>query len=233
MSVDDIMKRKEANLYLFSFYWYMRLLSIFVIIITILIVVWVAWSYFGTRSIEKPGIVSSVSLSGWVELREVSPMIEAFVLVDGPQNVALNQWFRQIAWYIFWSNVVKESIAMTAPVSVSKNNEVIAMTAPVALQEDAWKYRVSFMMPNKFSLDTLPEPINENISFEQIPSKKYYVWKFSGYANASKANKQLDLFIAALKEQKLSSSSTPILNQYNDPWTIWFMRKNEWWISVE
>lgn len=213
----------------------MKLIYIFVVLMPIVLVVWVAWSYFGTRFVEKPIIVSSVILSGGVELREVSPMIEAFVLVDGPQNIAINQWFRQLAWYIFGSNTVKEPIAMTAPVSISsapENNEVIAMTAPVALQEDAWKYRVSFMMPHTFSLETLPVPTNQNISFEEVPSKKYYVWKFSWYANASRANRQLSLFTSALEKQGLSFSSTPILNQYNDPWTIPFMRKNEWWIEV-
>jgi len=69
----------------------MKLIYIFVVLIPILLVVWVAWSYFGTRFVEKPSVVSSVVLSGGVELREVSPMIEAFVLVDGPQNIAINQ----------------------------------------------------------------------------------------------------------------------------------------------
>lgn len=94
-------------------------------------------------------------------------------------------------------------------------------------------YRVSFMMPAKFSLDDLPDPINDNISFEEIPSKKYYVWQFSGYANESRSAKQLALFIKSLEESGVSVSSSPILNQYNDPWTIPFMRKNEWWIEVE
>jgi len=35
------------------------------------------------------------------------------------------------------------------------------------------------MMPHKFSLEDLPVPTNEDISFEEVPSKKYYVWKFS------------------------------------------------------
>jgi len=123
---------------------------------------------------------------------------------------------------------------MTAPVALEKNDDstAIAMTAPVALQEDGAQYRVSFMMPSSFTLDTLPKPTNNNISFVEVPSKKYYVWKFSGRATESRATKQLELFQKSLKDQSLQGKQNPILNQYNDPWTIPFMRTNEWWIEL-
>jgi len=171
-----------------------------------------------------------------VELREVADMIQATVLVTGNQRQALTNWFRQLAWYIFGDNIAKESVSMTAPVAVTKekSSQSISMTAPVVLQaSDDWQYRVSFMMPQKFTLDTLPKPNNKNVSFVSIPGSSYYVWKFSGYSNAAKADRQLQLFTNALKSQGIETTSAPILNQYNDPWTIWFMRKNEWWIAVE
>jgi hypothetical protein len=68
---------------------------------------------------------------------------------------------------------------MTAPVALSKSYTSIAMTAPVAAQQVGDTYRISFMMPSKYTLNTLPNPNNTNISFVEIPPKKYYVWKFS------------------------------------------------------
>ena len=209
------------------------------VVLSLLVVLFglrLSWSYFSTKSIEKPNTVSSRMLEWGVELREVADMIQATVLVTGNQRQALNNWFRQLAWYIFGDNIAKESVSMTAPVGVTieENSESISMTAPVVLQtSDDWQYRVSFMMPQKFTLDTLPIPNNKNVSFLSIPGSSYYVWKFSGYSNAVKADKQLELFTNALKSQGIQTSSTPILNQYNDPWTIRFMRKNEWWIAVE
>jgi len=125
---------------------------------------------------------------------------------------------------------------MTAPVAVTKeeNSQPIAMTAPVALQaSDDGQYRVSFMMPQSFTLDTLPTPENDNVSFVSLPARSYYVWTFSGYGNTVRADKQLALFMEALTAQDITTDTTPIFNQYNDPWTIRFMRKNEWWIAVE
>jgi hypothetical protein len=211
-------------------------LSLFLIgVLSVFIVIWFVWSYFATKFIESPEIVSRTLLTDNIEIYEVSPMIQAFVLVDGPQDKAINQWFSQLAAYIFWSNTMKQSISMTVPVSVSPSeiHKTIAMTTPVSLQEYSWMYRVSFMMPADFSLDDLPTPTNQSISFEEIPNKKYYVWKFRWYATESRSAKQLSLFITQLEDNGILPLHSPILNQYNDPWTIPFIRKNEWWIALE
>lgn len=88
-------------------------------------------------------------------------------------------------------------------------------------------------MPSKYTLETLPTPNNPNITFVKIPAKKYYVWKFSLYANEARANKQLSIFQKTLKEQNITTDTLATLNQYNDPWTIPFMRTNERWIEVK
>jgi hypothetical protein len=56
-------------------------------------------------------------------------------------------------------------------------------------------------MPSNYTLENLPEPNNANIMFEQIPITNYYVWRFSGRANATRANAQLELFQKALSDQ--------------------------------
>lgn len=61
------------------------------IIIGVVLLIRVAWSYFGTRNVEKPKILSSKMLSGNIELRELAPMIQASVLVSGSQKEAINQ----------------------------------------------------------------------------------------------------------------------------------------------
>ena len=89
---------------------------------------------------------------------------------------------------------------MTAPVASSKS-EPIAMTAPVGSEKVGEQYRISFTMPSSYTLETLPQPLNPNVKFEQIPATSYYVWKFSGFANGDRGEKQLELFQKALLEQ--------------------------------
>lgn len=160
-------------------------------------------------------------------------MIQATVTVGWKQKEAITNGFRQLAGYIFGWNTTKKSVAMTAPVALSTSSASIAMTAPVAAQKEWHTYRVSFMMPHKYTLDTLPKPNNKNIAFVEIPAKKYYVWSFSWYATEPRANKQLALFLKALKSQNKKHAATSILNQYNDPWTMPLMRTNELWIEAE
>ena len=224
-------KHTLGVLHTFTFQFFT--MKIALIIVGVALLIWIMWSYFGTRSIEKPKVVSKSMLSGGVELREIAPMIQATVIVTWDQSQAINNWFRQLAWYIFGWNTVKQPVAMTAPVALSKSNTSIAMTAPVALQQQWSTYRVSFMMPSKYTLDTLPKPTNTNISFAQLPSKKYHVWKFSWYANESRAANQLAKFKKALSNQNIQTTAEPILNQYNDPRTMPLMRTNEWWIQVQ
>ncbi len=241
----------------------MKIIWIILAVLFVILLAWIAWSYFGTRNIERPKILSTSALSNEIEVREVAPMIQATVVVTWSQNEAINKWFKQLAGYIFWWNTIKEPVAMTAPVTASKSNTTIEMTAPVtasksnttiemtapvaasksnttikmtapvALQQEGDTYTISFMMPSKYTLETLPKPNNTNISFIELPAKKYYVWKFSWYANESRANNQLEKFKKALADQNLQTSNEPILNQYNDPWTMPLMRINEWWIEVQ
>ena len=232
-------------MYFYPLYIYMK---ISLIIIFIVLVVRVSWSYFGTRSIERPKIISSTTISGNIALREMGPMIQATVSVTGTQSKAINEWFRQLAWYIFWWNTNKTSVAMTAPVGTkktnstiamtapvwaTKTNSTIAMTAPVGTQKEGDTYLITVTMPSKYTIKTLPTPNNPNITFVDVPAKKYYVWKFSWYANEVRANKQLIMFQKALKEHNIITNTVAILNQYNDPWTIPFMRTNEWWIEAK
>lgn len=232
-------------------------MKILLTIIVFFLILWIGWSYFGTRNIERPQILSTTMLSGWVEKRTIAPMIQAVVMVSGSQSQAINAWFRLIAWYIFGSNRSQASVAMTAPVASSQieqsGSESIAMTTPVAVSqieqsgsesiamttpvatEQLWSsYRVSFMMPSRYTLATLPVPTDPRVTLVEMPSQTYYVWSFVGYANASRAQSQLAKFIYALAMQDIKTEwlSTPILNQYNDPWTMPLMRHNEWWIAV-
>lgn len=157
-------------------------MKILIIILASLLIIWILWSYFGTKNVEKPKVMSSSMITGGIEVRTIAPMIQAVVIVTGSQSQAINNGFRQLAGYIFGGNTVQKPVAMTAPVALSTasdNATSIAMTSPVATQQQGGTYRVSFMMPSKYTLATLPKPNNDQISFVELPSKTYYVWKFS------------------------------------------------------
>lgn len=172
------------------------------------------------------------------ELRQYHPMIIAEVLVEGDMDQASGKGFRLIADYIFGNNQSKSGqsakIAMTAPVTVQPKSEKIAMTAPVTLASEAGKWRVNFVMPAEYTMDTLPTPNNSQVILRQIPARKVAVLRFSGLVNAEKTSQRTKELLNWMDQKKLKVSITePELARYNPPWTLPFLRRNEIMIQYE
>lgn len=97
----------------------MKIPIIIWIILAIVLIIWIVWSYLVVRNLEEPQY--TVVSSNWgYEVREYEPYIVAKVEVWWTQDEALNSGFWLLAWYIFGWNKSNDSIAMTAPVSEGK-----------------------------------------------------------------------------------------------------------------
>ena len=138
-----------------------------------------------------------------------------------------------LAGYIFGGNKRRQSIAMTAPVAQEPSSEKIAMTAPVTQIKNAGTWTVRFTMPSAYTLQMLPEPNDPKVQLRSLPATRFAVLRFSGWALPhSVAAKSAEL-IAATKAHKLLVSGSITLAQYNPPWTIWFLRRNEVMVPVQ
>ena len=172
------------------------------------------------------------------ELRRYDSQIVAQTWVTGDQKQAGNKGFKILADYIFGNNTApsggSSKISMTAPVKMQPKagtSAKIAMTAPVAMQESDGKWRVRFVMPSQYTMQTLPKPNNSEVSIIEVPAKTYGVIKFSGLVGEEKVATKT----AQLKEwmQNLNIVGTPEMARYNPPWTLPFMRRNEIMIEYQ
>jgi hypothetical protein len=171
------------------------------------------------------------------ELRAYTPKIIAEVIVDGDMREASSKGFRLIADFIFGNNTAQsgksEKISMTAPVSMELRAEKISMTVPVGVQQASDGWKVYFVMPSQYALETLPKPNNPLVSIKQIPSQKFAVVRFSGLVDEEKmANKVVEL-THWIEIKKLKMIGGPELARYNPPWTLPFLRRNEVMIAVD
>lgn len=171
------------------------------------------------------------------ELRAYTPKIIAEVIVDGDMREASSKGFRLIADFIFGNNTAQsgksEKISMTAPVSMAPRAEKISMTMPVGVQQASDGWKVYFVMPSQYALETLPKPNNPLVSIKQIPSQKFAVVRFSGLVDEEKmANKVVEL-THWIEIKKLKMIGAPELARYNPPWTLPFLRRNEVMIAVD
>lgn len=184
-------------------------------------------------AVEEPAF-RQVLREGAFELRDYPAGVAAEVTVAGEQKEAANQGFRLLAAYIFGANKRRQSIAMTAPVAQQAVSEKIAMTAPVAqTQGAAGTWVVRFTMPSAYSLQTLPVPDDARVSLRTIEPARFAVLRFSGLAQPGDVDKNSDELRALVKSHRLHVIGPLSLAQYNPPWTLWFMRRNEVMVEVE
>lgn len=167
-----------------------------------------------------------VATEGDIEVRDYPPMVVAEAEVSGERKEAINEGFRLIAGYIFGGNTPRQKIAMTAPVT-QQRGEKIAMTAPVTQQGtgDVWKVR--FVMPEGYTLETLPKPENERVKLIGIPAKRFVVIRFSGSQGDKNMKPHREKLLDYVRAQRLPITGEPILAFYNPPWTLPFLKRNE------
>jgi hypothetical protein len=178
-------------------------------------------------SVESPKY-KIVESDGKFEVRDYEKYLVAEVDIEGSYNGALNSGFGILAGYIFGGNSARSSIAMTAPVT-----ERIPMTKPVsAFQKQGKFYTISFSMPGKYNLDTLPRPNDANIHIREVPASRVAVLKFSGSLNERLVSKKTVELLEWIRKKNFSPKSAVASNQYNPPWIPGPFRTNEVTVAI-
>lgn len=163
-----------------------------------------------------------VASKGNIEIRAYPSMVVAEVEVGGERKEAIKEGFKILADYIFGNNTSR----------TNKLSEKIPMTAPVIQERYMDKWKVRFLMPKQYNLESLPNPNSKNIILVQIPPKKFAVVQFSGLAddeNIKEHTKELEAYILA---EKLQPIGDPLLAFYNRPSTPPSSRRNEVMIEI-
>ena len=181
-------------------------------------------------NVEKPDY-KVIQTERNIEIRQYEPMIIAEVEVDGKREDAIREGFRLIADYIFGNNTVQRDISMTAPVQ-QQESQKIAMTAPVQQQSTGRSWQISFVMPSKYSMETLPEPKNGRVRLKEIMTKKFVVIKFSGTNSNENVTEHENQLMNYIESNQIKIIDSPKYAFYNAPWTLPFMRRNEVMIEI-
>ena len=96
--------------------------------------------------------------------------------------------FRKLAGYIFGGNDQNKSIAMTAPVRMEMSEKGSAM---------------SFVMPEKYDMASLPKPKDATVEIKQSEPVYAAVIAFGGYANDEKINDYTNKLVALLQKKNI------------------------------
>jgi hypothetical protein len=174
----------------------------------------------------------TIDKDGSFELRRYPDHIVAETVVEGPFGEAANEGFRILAAYIFGKNRTNEKIQMTAPVSQEPRPEKIQMTAPVGQQASGPGWRITFVMPSQYHMDTLPEPIDGRVILTPVSGQLFAVLRYTGSWRKERYEKKKAQLESMIASRGLTPIGGPVLARYNPPFMPWFLRRNEVLIPV-
>lgn len=182
------------------------------------------------KAVTLPGkIMSRVEQAAYTVLRSEGPiqirhypsMIVAEVDVGGDRRPAISRGFRMIAGYIFGANAGAERVAMTAPVLQQRRS-----------YEGPPRWLVRFVMPSKWTMETLPQPTDRQVSLKAIPHETYAAITFSGFHFAWALDHQTKVLKRFMKRERLNGDGPPVMAFFDPPWTLPTRRRNEIMIRV-
>jgi hypothetical protein len=160
-------------------------------------------------------------------------MVIAETTLEGNDyNTASGKGFNRLAGYIFGKNRLKASIKMTAPVLQEQRSEKISMTAPVLQQRNKGNWTMAFVLPEGYTLESAPEPLDPEVKLSEVPPATVAVVRFSGLHSSSNLEKYGRQLSAWLEKQGYRALSEPRLASYDPPWTLPFLRRNEVQITI-
>jgi hypothetical protein len=103
------------------------------------------------------------------------------------------------------------------------------MTAPVEQANVAGVYRVGFIVPKKFTRETVPKPTDPRVAIREVPARTVAVWRYSGrWTEENFREHERDLrALLARKGLRAEPGDSAIIARYDAPFMPWFMRRNE------
>jgi hypothetical protein len=195
---------------------------------------WSFGSWYIVKELEEPSY-QVLSRTSDYEIRLYQPYIIAQTTVSGNYDDAMSDGFREIAGYIFGGNSANNKISMTAPVleNAQESSRKIAMTAPVLDTGTAKKRLVAFVMPSKYTLENLPVPNSDKVSFAEIAERKVAVLSYGFYANEERIEAKKLALLDLLQSDGISVKGEITSARYNPPFSMPLFLRNEVIVEID
>ena len=76
-------------------------------------------------------------------------------------------------------------------------------------------------------------PNDARVELRNIEPARFAVLRFSGLAQPGDVEAKSNELLAQVTSHRLRALGAVSLAQYNPPWTLWFLRRNEVMVEVE
>lgn len=199
-----------------------------------------AWKV--ANNLEKPNytVLKRLPISppsrGNIEIRKYEPYLIAETTVnESSMRKAGGVGFGKCAGFIFGKNVPR-----TKSAAVGDAGEKMAMTSPVRSSgsiASSGKTKVSFVIGSKYSLQSVPKPIDKSVQVKKVKEHYLAATSFSGPPPSDeKIRKEREAIVHTLEKEgiRVKDKEETIVYGYHDPViTPNFLRKNEVAVRVD
>jgi hypothetical protein len=185
----------------------------FLVIVIITVVLFLLYSFRNSsKNISEEQYIILKKIDN-IEIRKYRESVNASYYSE--EKAERNNYFRNLAAYIFGDNTENASIDMTSPVTMKLygNKEMI------------------FRMPSNYTLDNLPKAKNPKINFMTIASCTKAAIQYSGYSNKNIEEKKIQELKNILERENIKHDNKFELLVYNSPFEI-LNRRNEITINI-
>lgn len=187
--------------------------------------------FFGIRLEEGPKYFVLLKDKNF-QVRKYNSFNLAQTFVRGDYEFAMNEGFFRLANYIFGSYSLGEKMSMSTPVLQGRSRK-LTMSAPVLHEQKTDGWMMSFIIPSKYKFDALPKPLSEDIVLLKVPSIVVASVKYSGTNSEQRISEKTKELLEWLDRQEdFTAVSEPRIAQYDAPYVLPFLRRNEIQITV-
>ena len=185
--------------------------TLFIIIITTILFLMYSFGN-SSNNIEQEQYVILKKIDN-IEIRQYRESVNASYYSE--EKSERNNYFRNLAGYIFGDNDANTNIDMTSPVTMKLygNREMM------------------FRMPKIYTIDNLPKANNPKINFLTINSSTKAAIQYSGYSNEDIEEKKIQELKNILERENIKHNNKFELLVYNSPFEI-LNRRNEITINI-
>ena len=89
-----------------------------------------------------------------------------------------------------------------------------------------------FVLPAKYTPETAPRPLNNQVRVVEVPERVVAVLRFTGSTTPKTADQQYGMLRQALENSSWRIAGEPSALYYDPPWTLPFLRRNEVTVPV-
>ena len=171
---------------------------------------------FSSEKYKEPDY-KILNMKSNIEIREYNSYVVARTSLDVDKKED-NNMFRTLASYIFGNNKQKQSIPMTAPVTTYADGE---------------NYHMIFYMLDVDTAEDLPSPNGQSIKFEEFILGKCAVISFSWFTTDRRVQYYTNILKDYVSDNNLTVKSNYMVNRYDPPWRLPFLRRNEVLVKID